>query len=499
MSDSGSTIQFFALQGVTCAGCVRSVKRTVSTLQVAGKIEDFSVNFADRTLVVSGDCPSDEISIALSEAGYGATLLRGEDDREELEQTELAHYRRTLTTSVLALMSGALMMAAMMLGWQPPLDTEAGALGSALQALVSGAVMFFCAGHIYRGAWKSLKTRNFNMDTLIAMGTLSAWGYSAVIAVLSYLAVEELPSSAQHLYFEAAVMILGFILLGQAIEIKVRGTTAKAVQSLVASQPGTAWRQCEDGQVRAVDIALVVPGDTLLAKPGETIACDGEIIEGRSGVDESLLTGESIAQLKGPGDTIVGGTLNGAAPLHYRVTQVGGNTLMAKMVREVRRAQNSKPPLGVLADSIAAVFVPAVLLITSLTLVLWWWFGPAGYWGYTMMASVSVLIIACPCALGLATPISTMVGVGLAAKRGILIRKGDALQVASKVTTLVLDKTGTLTQGKPSVTDVQWLDECCQNDVLQALQALERPSEHPLARAVLAYTEQHLPGALERQ
>ncbi|MCJ8339960.1 MAG: heavy metal translocating P-type ATPase [Pseudomonadales bacterium] len=487
-----SKVQFFSLQGITCAGCVRSVDKALLNLQQQQpELESFSINFADRTAIISGNLADDQVITAIRNAGYDASLVESEQDREQIEQAEQQYLKVTLYRSVAALGTGAAMMALQMSGVIAPLSSTAGQLQALLMALISAAIMFFCAAKIYRGAWQSLKTLAFNMDILIALGTLSAWVYSAVLLILMSLSLQVVPEAAQHLYFEAAVVILGFILLGQSLEARVRGSTARAVQSLINMQPKLAWRQDKQGEFQEVPVQLLIPGDIVLVKPGEAIPVDGVVVAGSSAVDESMISGESVAVAKVQGDSVIGSTVNASGSLTFRVTQVGSHTMLAQIIAQVRRAQNSKPALGRLADKIAAVFVPIVLVIALFTALIWWWYAPVGNWSYVLTATMTVLIVACPCALGLATPMSTMVGVGLAAKRGILIQNGDALQVAEDLTTVVLDKTGTITAGKPSVTDSLFLHEDVdQSEVYNWLLQIEQKSEHPLAQALVDFSSE---------
>ena len=486
-------IKFFSLQGISCAGCVRSVDKALLTLQQQQpQLLDFSINFADRSAVISGDIAPELVISSIQQAGYDASLVMDEADRDQLEKTAQAHFRTTLTKSLLAMATGALLMLLQMTALLDPLSSVLGLYQAGAQAILSAVIMYFCARHIYRGAWTSAKSGVFNMDILIALGTLSAWCYSLFLIVLMSISSDLVPAAAQHLYFEASVMILGFILLGQALEAKVRGNTAKAVQSLVKLQPVQAWRKNPQGEFVEVPVQLVVPGDELMVKPGETIPVDGEVIQGESDVDESMISGESMPVAKKAGELLIGSTLNSSGALIFKVSQVGNNTILAQIIGQVRKAQNAKPALGKLADKIAEVFVPAVLVIAAITALSGWWFGPADNWSYVLSTTMAVLIIACPCALGLATPMSTMIGVGLGAQKGILIQNGDALQVAKNLTTVVLDKTGTITSGKPEVTDSYWLKEDIKSDVWQYLAIIEQRSEHPLAKAIVAFSREHI-------
>ncbi|EPJ55504.1 MAG: hypothetical protein OFPI_03070 [Osedax symbiont Rs2] len=494
-----SKVQFFSLQGITCAGCVRSVDKALLSLQQQQpELKSFSINFADRTAIISGDLTDEQVITAIRNAGYDASLVESEQDREQIEQAEQQYLKVTLYRSIGALATGATMMLLQMSGMIASLTTTAGQLQALLMALISAAIMFFCAAKIYRGAWQSLKTLAFNMDILIALGTLSAWVYSAVLLLIMSFSQQLVAESAQHLYFEAAVVILGFILLGQSLEARVRGSTARAVQSLINMQPKLAWRQDKQGEFEQIPVQLLIPGNLVLVKPGEAIPVDGVVVAGSSAVDESMISGESVAVAKVLGDAVIGSTVNASGSLTFKVTQVGNDTMLAQIIAQVRRAQNSKPALGRLADKIAAVFVPLVLVIALITALIWWWFAPVGNWSYVLTATMTVLIVACPCALGLATPMSTMVGVGLAARRGILIQNGDALQVAEDLTTVVLDKTGTITAGKPSVTDSLFLrEDVDQSQLYNWLLQIEQKSEHPLAQALVDFASKQTIGSAD--
>jgi Cu+-exporting ATPase len=333
---------------------------------------------------------------------------------------------------------------------------------------------------------KAFLNRNANMDTLIALGTGTAWLYSMVVV----LAPGILPESARHLYFEATAMIIGLINLGQALELKARGRTSQAIRRLLDLRVKTAL-VIRDGQELTLPVEEVVAGDHIRVRAGEKIPVDGEVTEGQSVVDESMLTGEPIPVEKAAGDTVSAGTVNGQGSIVFEAQKVGSDTVLAQIISMVSNAQNSKPPISHLADKVSAVFVPTVMILSVLTALAWYNFGPQPTLVYMVVAATSVLIIACPCALGLATPISTMIGVGKAAEFGGLIRNGDALQRASELNTIVLDKTGTITQGKPAVTNYR--NFTGSDDVLNVTEALEKGSNHPLAMALTAYAGEHKP------
>jgi Cu+-exporting ATPase len=471
----------FALHNVRCAGCVRSVEKSLNSTE---DIQDFAINFADRTASVQTDADPSVVIRAVEAAGYGADLMQDQDDYEKRAEQEREAYRLTLRKSLVALTAGGVLMLAMLIGWMPDLHTTGGVLQGVALGVVTLAIMVYSAGHIYKGAWLGLFRGDLNMDTLIALGTGTAWVYSTGLLIITASTPGILPDAAMHLYYEAAVMILGFILLGQALESRARGNTTDALRKLLDLQPREAMR-VRDGESKSVPVAMLLPEDHVRIRPGERVPVDGKVLEGSSHVDESMLTGEPVPVKREPGDAVTGGTVNGQGSLLIEVSAVGQKTVLAQIVATVREAQNAKPALGRLADRISAIFVPVVILIALLTAVFWLWLAPAPAWPYAIVAALTVLIVACPCALGLATPMSVMVGVGRAAEQGVLIRNGEALQQAQSITTLVLDKTGTLTEGKPQVVGLH-----CEGDetaLLRLAASVEQHSEHPLAQAVVEY------------
>jgi len=323
---------------------------------------------------------------------------------------------------------------------------------------------------------------NANMDTLIALGTGSACLYSFVIVLFP----DSVPSLARHAYFEAAVIIIGLINFGSALEMKARGKTSEAIKRLIGLQPKTA-RVLRDGKEIDISISEVGLDETLRVRPGERIAVDGIIIDGHSSIDESMLTGEPMPVEKNVGDEVSTGTINSSGTFLFVSKRIGSDTVLAQIIDMVRQAQSTKPAIGRLVDKVASIFVPAVLILSVVTYLIWFNFATVDAASYALVTTMTVLIIACPCALGLATPISIMVGVGKAAEMGILIRNGDALQQAGKLTTIVLDKTGTVTEGKPAVTEVITAEGMDKNVLLTMGASIEAGSEHPLAAAIVGY------------
>lgn len=467
----------FAITGMSCAGCVAAVE---TALRDVPGVVGASVNFAERTAQVTGTPPATTLIAAVRDAGYDATELQDAAAETERDRAERARYQRLVRNTVVAGALAAPLMLAEMMGWLPALATSAGQAFWIATGLLTLGILFYAGGHFFIGAWRQFRHHNANMDTLIALGTGSAWFYSMLVTLFP----TDVPSLARHAYFEAAVTIIALINLGSALESRARGKASAAIQRLLGLRPKTA-RLVDDGGERDVPIETLDLGALIRVRPGEKIPVDGLLIGGQSTVDESMLTGEPLPVVKREGDPVTGGTVNQSGTFVFQATRVGEDTVLAQIIASVRQAQNSKPPLGRLADRVAAVFVPSVLIVAVLTALAWFNFGPEPRAGFVLVTTLTVLIIACPCALGLATPISIMVGVGKAAEHGILIRDGEALQRAGQLTTVVLDKTGTVTIGRPTVSTVKALPGFDETTVLRLAAGLETGSEHPLAQAIL--------------
>ncbi|MFO1428664.1 MAG: heavy metal translocating P-type ATPase [Candidatus Competibacteraceae bacterium] len=466
-----------AIAGMSCAGCVNAVENALR--QVPG-VTEATVNFAEHTAQVMGPVETRRLIQAVKDAGYDAAELQGPADESAQEASEMEHYRRLVRNTVVAGVLAAPLMIAEMAGWLPALETPSGRLFWILTGLLTLAAMGYSGGHFFVNAWKHFRHHQANMDTLIALGTGAAWLYSMLVALFP----DSVPSLARHAYFEAAVTIIALINLGSALESRARGKASQAIKRLLGLQPKTARVVGPDGErdVPIEDIGLEI---TIRVRPGEKIPLDGEIIEGHSTVDESMLTGEPLPVIKKEGDPVTGGTLNKTGSFLFKTTRVGKDTALARIIELVRQAQNSKPAIGRLADRVAGVFVPSVMIIAVLTALAWFNFGPDPRLSYMLVTAMTVLIIACPCALGLATPISIMVGVGKAAEYGVLIRNGEALQRAGQLTTIVLDKTGTVTTGRPTVTTLVPSADWSEQELLRLAAAVEIGSEHPFAEAVV--------------
>ena len=468
------------IQGASCASCVTKIETALK--QVAG-VTGAEMNFAQRTVLINSNASPSELVRAVEEAGYNATLANADSDEaaiEEKEQADWAYYKKLMRHMVIALSLGVPLMIYGLVTGEMSVNTTTERIVWLIIGLMTLGVMVFSGRHFYVGAWNSFKNHSANMDTLIALGTGTAWLYSMTVVFFpGYV-----PEMARHVYFEATAMIIGLINLGLALEIKARGKTSEAIKRLIGLQAKTA-RVIRDGDDIDIPIEDVLLNDLIRARPGERISVDGVVVEGQTSIDESMLTGEPMPIEKRKDDEVVAGTINKSGSIVFRAERVGKDTALAQIINMVKRAQNSKPPIGRLADVISAYFVPVVMIIAVMSALAWLNFGPAPEVAFAIVSATTVLIIACPCALGLATPMSVMVGVGKAAEAGVLIRNGEALQSASKITTMVLDKTGTITEGAPKVTDVVIASDHNQDDVLSLAASLESGSEHPLAMAIV--------------
>lgn len=467
-----------SIAGMSCAGCVSAVEGALAS--VPGVISA-TVNFADHSAMVKGQVDPELLKQAVIHAGYDAAVMEGLENPEGQEALERQRYVSLMKKAAVAGVFGAFLMLAEHLSWLPDMGSPDGRLVWPELALFTLAIMAYSGLHFYLGAAKAFSLGQANMDTLIALGTGAAWMFSCVVIDFS----EVLPSLAKHAYFEAAVVILAFINLGTGLETMARGRTSGAIRKLIGLQPRTA-RVVREGEERDIPIEDVGLGETLRVRPGEKIPVDGILFEGHSTIDESMLTGEPMPVEKSINNEVVAGTINQGGTFLFKATRIGRDTVLAQIIKSVRQAQNSKPDIARLADKISAVFVPVVVLIAVLTFALWYNFGPDPSLGYAFVTSMTVLVIACPCALGLATPISVMVAVGRAAQSGILIRQGDALQKAGKLTCVVLDKTGTITEGKPAVSTIRHASKYNGDQVLAWAASIESGSEHPLAASILA-------------
>lgn len=465
------------LTGITCAGCVRKVEKALNG--VPG-VQEASVNFADRTAQVQGSASGEQLVAAVLEAGYGATVvvdLRAQQaENARLRQKEL---RTLIGQTLLALVPGGLMMVYGMGIADMMIEDQQDRIIWGAAGLVTLLLMVLAGRHFFANAWQLAKNRDANMDSLIALGTGAAWLYSSLVVVYPEL----FPYAARHVYYEASLMIIGFVNLGRYLEVRARGNTSKAIEKLLALQPASAWVR-RNGKELEIPVEHLVAGDLIRVRPGEAYVVDGELAEGETLVDESMLTGEPMPVTRRPGDSVSAGTLNQNGSGWYIARQVGEDTLLAAIIQSVQTAQGARLPIARLVDEVAAWFVPAVIVIAALAAAVWALVGPEPRIAWSLVAGITVLIIACPCALGLATPMSVMVGVGKAAEAGLLIRNGDALQHLAKLHTLVFDKTGTLTRGRPVLQSVRCTGTQSEEELLAMACALEQGSAHHIAHAI---------------
>ncbi len=464
--------------GMSCASCVGRVEKA---LRGVPGVLDVRVNLASEKASVEylpGAVAARDLERAVEDAGYGVAGGEGESAAEETSAKEYRKLRRALVLA--AVLTSLILVGSIphMLGLPSPVPMAW--LNLVLLALAT-PVQFWAGWRFYRGAWGALKHGQANMNTLVAVGTSAAYFYSLVATVAPELFVE---GSRADVYFDTSALIITLILLGRLLEARARGRTNEAIKKLAGLQARTA-RVIRDGEEIDVPVEDVVAGDEVVVRPGEKVPVDGRVLRGESAVDESMITGESIPVGKGVGDEVIGATINRTGSFRMEATRIGRDTALAQIIRMVEEAQGTKAPIQRLADKVSGVFVPVVIVIAAAAFLVWWAFGPEPAFTFALLNFVAVLIIACPCALGLATPTSIMVGTGKGAEMGILIKGGETLEGAHKLTTVVLDKTGTLTRGEPGLTDVEAANGFSEDELLYLVASAERGSEHPLGEAIV--------------
>ncbi|MGD9875321.1 heavy metal translocating P-type ATPase [Desulfococcus sp.] len=474
----------FPVTGMTCANCAMTIERTLSR-KVAGVVAA-SVNFAAERVSVTylpELATLEEMAAAIEKAGFTALLPDESADAADVEDAEQAARAaeirdQTRKFRIGVLFAAPLFVLSMARDFGLTGSWSHGAWVNWLFLALATPVQFYTGWDYYVGSWKNLKNRTANMDVLVAMGSSTAYFYSLAVLII--------PALGDHVYFETSAVIITLIKLGKMLEARTKGRTGQAIRKLMDLTPKSVT-VIRDGVEQEVPLARVAAGDEIRVRPGGSIPVDGVVTAGQSAVDESMLTGEAIPVDKQPGDTVFGGTLNREGMLAFQATRVGRETALAQIIRLVQEAQGSKAPIQALADRTAAVFVPAVIAVALATFVLWWTVG--GTFVPAMIRLVAVLVIACPCALGLATPTAVMAGTGKGAEQGILFRNGEALEIFSRIDTVVFDKTGTLTQGVPRVTDLVVVDNTAavsdENALLRLLAVVEKGSEHPIGKAIV--------------
>jgi Cu+-exporting ATPase len=475
-----------AITGMSCAACVDRVE---GSLARAPGVRTAGVNLATDRATVEYDPSATDIDAlikAVESAGYGARnaenrwseAARAAESRAR--QEEYGELRRKFW--IAAVLSLPVLVIAMAHGRIRALDFPG---VSWVELVLTTPVVVYCGAQFYRGAWAAFKHRAANMNTLIALGTGAAYVYSVVATVWPAPFGKPMPT----VYFEAAGVIIALVLLGRMLEARAKGRTSEAIKQLMKLQAKTA-RVVRDGRETEIAIDAVVTGDVVQVRPGERIPVDGVVTEGSSAVDESMLTGESVQVEKAPGDEVFGATMNATGAFRFRATRVGADTTLQQIVRMVEEAQGSKAPIARLADVISGIFTPVVLCIAIATFAAWFVLAPTEVrFTMALVNFVSVLIIACPCALGLATPTAIMVGTGRGAEEGVLIKGGEVLELAHRIDTIVLDKTGTITTGRAELTDVMTLGDISESELLSIVASVERHSEHSLAAAIVRGAE----------
>jgi P-type Cu+ transporter len=475
----------FSIKGMHCASCVLTLERSLET--VSG-VSHASVNLATEKATVDYDpaqVTAEHLASAVANVGYQARITE-EVQSEDQEKVEREKEMRELKIKVVvSLVLGALIL----WGSFPGLMNTAPVFLQNFwtQLLLATPVQFWAGWSFYRAAVSSLRHRTANMDTLVALGTTVAYVYSAVVTLIPDLVqragIELTP------YFDVATIIIGLILLGRYFEARAKAGTSEAIKKLIGLQAKTA-RVVRDRKELDVPINEVKIGDVIRVRPGEKIPVDGVIAQGETSIDESMVTGESIPADKAKGDTVIGATINKTGTFIFTATKVGSDTMLAQIIKLVQEAQGSKAPIQRLADLVSSYFVPVVIMLALATFVVWYNFGPQPAFLFAILNMVAVLIIACPCAMGLATPTAIMVGTGKGAQHGILIKDAESLEIAHKVTTVVFDKTGTLTKGKPEVTDVLPMNGRAPDEILHVAASIEKGSEHSLAEAIVRSAEE---------
>jgi len=496
VEDSGyevrTTESTLTVQGMSCASCVSRVE---DALEDVSGVAEATVNLAtDRATVryVPGAAEPADFTVAIREAGYDVVGTEGADDRTDVERQAREDEQRSMKRRFVWALAFALPVFVLEMGFMHVPAMEAWitdqvstqTLYYVLFALAS-VVQFGPGLYFYKHGWPALKNGAPDMNTLVMIGTTAAYGYSVVATFLPSV----LPEGTVHVYYEAAATIVTLILAGNYMEALAKGRASDAIRTLLDLQATTA-RVVRDGEAVEVDVRDVVPGDVIRVRPGEKVPVDGEVVDGSSYVDESMVTGEPDPVSKGEGDEVVGGTINKTGSFAFRATRVGEETVLSQIVEMVEDAQGSTPPIQSLADRVVRVFVPFVLATAAITFGVWMAFGPDPVLTFALVTAVSVLIIACPCAMGIATPISVMVGTGRAAELGVYVREGEALQALHSADRVAFDKTGTLTKGQPEVTDFLPQNGFAESDLLRWVAAVEAQSEHPIGEALVARAQE---------
>ncbi len=496
---TGQATLNLGIGGMYCGSCVTKIE---DALENESGVISASVDLASESAIIKyipGVVDVKNIKKEIEQLGYQvfdtssvkATEENGSDkkDVEEVDENELAREKEYKTLIKKFLFAAILAVPVIFFSypelWGLPEQFQRGSSTLRLiwiaMSLLSLPVMFWSGSQFYKGAWAAFKNRSANMHTLIATGISAAWIYSTVATFFPGIFPE---AKLADQFFDVIFVVVALVVLGMALEIRAKGKSSEAIKKLIGLQPKTA-RVLRDNKEVDIPVEEVVLDDIIIVRPGEKIPVDGVLIEGSSAVDESMITGEGIPVEKKVNDEVIGGTINKTGSFKFKATKIGKDTALSQIIQMVEQAQSSKAPIQKIVDKVAGYFVPAVMIIAIFTFIAWYVFGPDPNLIYALITFITVLVIACPCALGLATPISLMVGVGKGAENGILIRSGDALETAQKLDTIVLDKTGTITEGKPSLTDIISVNGFTENDILLYSASVEKASEHPLGESII--------------
>lgn len=482
MAEDKTIKKTFPVLEMSCAACAGRVDKTLNQQQ---GVKDVSVNYAAATATVEynpSETNPNTLRKAIQEAGYDLVTDLDDNTTDKVEQAQQDKFVKLKKRTTWAIILSIPVVIIGMFLIDMPYANE-------IMWILSTPVVFWLGRDFFINAWKQLKHRTSNMDTLVALST----GIAYVFSVFNMLYPDFWLSRGvhPHVYFEAASVIIAFILLGRLLEEKAKGNTSSAIKKLMGLQPLTVTRVDEQGRQTTIPIEQIQINDILIVKPGEKIAVDGSVVNGNSYVDESMLSGEPVPVLKNENAKVYAGTINQKGSFQFKAEKIGSETMLARIIRMVQDAQGSKAPVQKLVDKIASVFVPVIIGISIISFILWLILDPANGFTHGLLAMVTVLVIACPCALGLATPTAIMVGIGKGAEKGILIKDAESLEIAQKLDVVVLDKTGTITEGKPTVTDLIWLNRNDNNKHI--FYSLEKLSEHPLSEAVTNYLEGSTP------
>lgn len=476
MAPESTITKNYPVTNLSCASCAGNTEAVLKNQVGVVKAE---VNYANTTAKIEfipSQTSPEKLKQAVQAAGYDLIIDESDEVKESLEQIKEDNYKKLQKSVIGAMIFAVPLFIIGMFFMDMP-------YANWVMWVLSTPMLFYFGQQFFVGAWKQLKHKSANMDTLVAVSTGTAYLYSVFVTLFPQVLHSK--GIHSHVYFEAAGIVIAFILLGKLLEEKAKGNTGSAIKKLMGIQPKTVTIISRNSE-KEIPVAEVNLGDTILVKPGDRIAVDGEVTQGSSYVDESMISGEPVAVLKEKGTKVFAGTINQKGGFRFRAEKVGGDTVLAQIIKMVEQAQGSKAPVQKLVDKIAAVFVPVVIGIAVLSFVLWLMLGGENAFTQGLIAFVTVLVIACPCALGLATPTAIMVGIGKGAEQGILIKDAESLEVAKKINAVVLDKTGTITEGKPSVTDLKWIADKTK-ELQNILFSIEKSSEHPLAGAIVNY------------